>query len=62
MTNYNVDASESRSNPHRAESNIWYYAETSTWQRGYISEVYIAPQYRGGLGLSPCFGSSTPFG
>jgi transcriptional regulator with XRE-family HTH domain len=62
LTNYNVDAPESRKNPNRSESNLWYYAETATGERGYISEVYLAPQFRGGSGLSACTRSAAPRG
>lgn len=54
MFNYNLDSSESRNNPHRASSSLWYMAKLPDGRAGYISEVYIAPEDRGGKGLPEC--------
>jgi hypothetical protein len=54
MFNYNLDSSESKQNPHRASSTVWYRAALQDGRTGYISEVYIAPADRGGKGLPAC--------
>lgn len=54
MFNYNLDSSESKTNPHRARSTLWYKAVFPDGRSGYISEVYIAPSDRGGVGLPIC--------
>jgi hypothetical protein len=54
MYNYNLDSSQSKSNPHRAESTLWYKVVLHDGRSGYISEVYIQPADRGGLGLPVC--------
>lgn len=54
MFNYNLDSSESKQNPNRADSVLWYRAVLPDGQSGYISEVYIAPADRGGKGLAVC--------
>jgi hypothetical protein len=54
MWNYNLDSSEVQTNPNRAGSKLWYHVVLPNGAGGYISEVYIAPAYRGGLGLPKC--------
>jgi hypothetical protein len=54
MFNYNLDSSESKQNPNRADSKLWYRAVFPDGRSGYISEVYIAPADRGGKGLPQC--------
>lgn len=54
MFNYNVDLPESAQNPHHVKSALWYVVEWPSGVKGYISEVYLEAQYRGGLGLPPC--------
>ncbi len=54
MFNYNLDSSESKQNPHRAASALWYRAVFPDGRAGYISEVYIMPEDRGGKGLPQC--------
>ncbi len=51
MFNYNLDSSESKSNPHRAGSTIWYRVALHDGRSGYISEVYVAPEDRDGKTL-----------
>jgi hypothetical protein len=54
MFNYNLDSSESKQNPHRAGSLLWYRTVLHDGRTGYISEVYVAPADRGGRGLPAC--------
>jgi hypothetical protein len=54
MFNYNLDASESTTNPNRVASRLWYRAVFPNGRAGYISEVYIQHADRGGLGLPTC--------
>jgi hypothetical protein len=54
MFNYNLDSSESKNNPHRATSTLWYRAVLPDGRAGYVSEVYIAATDRGGKGLPTC--------
>ncbi|GAA3821763.1 cutinase family protein [Nocardioides panacisoli] len=42
------------SNPGLYTSTRWYGVQWNGATRGYISEVWIAPQHRGGLGLPTC--------
>ncbi len=60
MTNYNLDAPESKINPHRYASSLWYKGSISGSDKtGFLSEVYIAAEYRGGLGLPVCAAEPT---
>ncbi|MBM2621039.1 helix-turn-helix domain-containing protein [Actinoplanes sp. LDG1-06] len=52
MHNYNV--AEGTANPHSARSTIWYRARTADGRAGFVSEVYLAPRFRGGLDLPRC--------
>ena len=54
MTNYNLDSSESKDNPNRTDSSLWYRLILPDGRTGFLSEVYVAPQSRGGLGLPTC--------
>ncbi len=54
LTNANLDSPGIKENPHVAASALWYGVKWSDGRRGYINEVYIAPNYRGGLGLPKC--------
>lgn len=54
MFNYNLDSLESKANPNRADSALWYKVVLPDRRSGYISEVYITPNDRGGLGLPAC--------
>jgi hypothetical protein len=54
MFNYNLDSSESKQNPNRADSTLWYRTVFPDGRSGYISEVYVAPADRGGKGLAVC--------
>lgn len=41
-------------NPNVAASALWYRVQGAGGRRGYLSEDYVTPVYRGGLGLSEC--------
>ncbi|SDG16145.1 helix-turn-helix domain-containing protein [Pseudonocardia oroxyli] len=53
MWNYNLD-SPAADNPNRARSSLWYRLTWPDWRAGYLSEVYLDPASRGGLGLPAC--------
>ncbi|CRK57718.1 hypothetical protein [Alloactinosynnema sp. L-07] len=53
LVNYNLD-STATDNPHRASSARWCRIKLPDLRDGYLSEVYTAPSYRGGLGLPIC--------
>jgi hypothetical protein len=54
MTNEDAASPGIGRNPHAATSARWYLAEMPNGTRGYISEVYLTPASRGGLGLPRC--------
>jgi hypothetical protein len=54
MTNFNLDSTEVRSNPHRAESTLWYRLVLPDGRAGSLSEVYVTAASRGGLNLPTC--------
>lgn len=54
MTNANVASPGIKANPNVAGSALWYSVIWRDGRRGYFSEVYVGPTYRGGLGLPPC--------
>lgn len=54
IANYNLDSTEVQRNPHRVRSTLWYRLMLSDGRSGYLSEVYVAPATRGGLGLPTC--------
>ena len=56
MTNEDATSVGIERNPGAYSSDLWYYALWSDGRHGYVSEVYIAPGYRGGLGLKRCVG------
>lgn len=41
-------------NPNVAASALWYGVQWADGRRGYLSEDYVTPMYRGGLGLPEC--------
>lgn len=53
MWNYNLDSPVAH-NPHRVESELWYRVTWPDGRSGYLSEVYLEPGSRGGLGLPAC--------
>ena len=54
LTNADVRSSGVEANPNVAASALWYGVRWPDGRRGYLSEVYVAPMYRGGLQLPPC--------
>jgi hypothetical protein len=56
MTNLNLWSLSARSNPHRASSDLWYLVIVDGGLTGYVSEVYLTPGSRNGLGLRSCRG------
>lgn len=54
MTNANVTSRDIKENPNVAASALWYRAIWPDGRQGYVSEVYLAPSYRGGLDLPQC--------
>jgi len=54
MTNENLHSAGITRNKGGVISSLWYRVEMPGGTTGYLSEVYVAPAYRGGLGLSTC--------
>jgi hypothetical protein len=54
MVNYEADSVLSQDNPHRVHSTLWYRARFPDGRAGFLSEVYVDPASRGGLGLPDC--------
>ena len=54
MTNGQDRSEADDQNPKLWTSRLWYKARTANGKEGYISEVYIRPEDRGGLGLLRC--------
>ena len=54
LTNADVQSTGIKSNPNVAASSLWYGIRWPDGRLGYLSEVYVAPMYRGGLQLPPC--------
>jgi hypothetical protein len=54
LTNADTSSPGIKTNPNASASALWYEIIWPDERRGYISEVYLAPAYRGGLALPPC--------
>jgi len=54
MTNENLASAGIAHNKGGIISSLWYKCILPNGATGYLSEVYVAPAYRGGLGLSTC--------
>jgi hypothetical protein len=54
MTNRDTTSPGIEQNPHGVTSKLWYWGVWPDGRAGYLSEVYVEPQYRGGLGLPRC--------
>ena len=54
ITNADLTSTSIGQNPNAAVSELWLGARAPDGRVGYISEVYLAPAYRGGLGLPLC--------
>ncbi|MGW5055678.1 hypothetical protein [Actinokineospora sp. NPDC004072] len=53
-TNADINSPGIKQNANLVASPLWYGIELPDGTRGYISEVYIAADYRGGLELPGC--------
>ncbi|CRK59212.1 hypothetical protein [Alloactinosynnema sp. L-07] len=56
MSNADLSSEGIDRNPHKHSSSRWYRALLPGDRSGYLAEVYVAPEYRGGLGLAECRG------
>ena len=54
LTNADVRSAGVEDNPNAAASTLWYRVRWSDGRTGYLSEVYVAAEYRGGLDLPAC--------
>ena len=54
MTNENLHSAGITRNKGGVISSLWYRVEMPNGTTGYLSEVYVARAYRGGLGLPTC--------
>ena len=45
---------ESTQNPRRANSTLWYRVTLPDGRTGYLREIYVVPEDRGGKGLPAC--------
>ncbi|MFL6149478.1 MAG: hypothetical protein ACJ72I_18625 [Pseudonocardiaceae bacterium] len=54
ITNGSIASHADDHNPHLATSRLWYGVRLSNGKLVYLSEVWVAPQYRGGMGLPKC--------
>lgn len=54
MTNEDLASAGVARNPEGVVSSLWYRCTFANGVVGYLSEVDVAPAYRGGLGLPPC--------
>ncbi|MDX3639703.1 helix-turn-helix domain-containing protein [Streptomyces sp. MB09-02B] len=54
LTNQDASSAGIERNTHGVTSNRWYRADWPDGRSGYLSEVYVAADDRGGLGLRPC--------
>jgi hypothetical protein len=54
MTNENLSSAGITKNKGGVISSLWYRCVLPNGVAGYLSEVYVAPAYRGGLGLPVC--------
>jgi hypothetical protein len=54
LTNMDFRSPRARRNPERVSSDLWYGVELSDRSLGFISEVYLTPASRNGLGLRQC--------
>ncbi|NED35600.1 helix-turn-helix transcriptional regulator [Streptomyces sp. SID8499] len=54
LTNEDLTSSGIARNPHGATSDLWFYGKWSDGRGGYVAQVYVAPAFRGTLGLREC--------
>ena len=62
MANFNRTEAASRDNPDRADSSLWYRVSFPDGRSGYLSEVYVIDDDRGGMDLPTCGPASTEAG
>ena len=62
MANFNRAEAASRDNPDRADSSLWYRVSFPDGRSGYLSEVYVIDDDRGGMDLPTCGPASTEAG
>lgn len=53
-TNADLDSPGIDRNPGAVTSTLWYFVRMPTGATGYLTEAYVIPQHRGGLGLPRC--------
>ncbi|OLZ51151.1 hypothetical protein BS329_18090 [Amycolatopsis coloradensis] len=56
MHNFDLTQSGARQNPDAVESDIWYRTAMPDGRTGWLSEIYVEPANRGGMGLPVCDG------
>jgi transcriptional regulator with XRE-family HTH domain len=54
LTNEDMTSSGIERNPHGVTSDLWFYGKWNDGRGGYVSQVYVAPKFRGTLGLRKC--------
>ncbi|MFB6393593.1 hypothetical protein [Polymorphospora lycopeni] len=54
MTNSDLTSEGIDHNPAGVTSDLWYKVVLHDGRAGWLSEVYIAPEHRGGMGLPRC--------
>jgi hypothetical protein len=54
MTNADLTSEGISGNPNVATSELWYRAHEAGGPSGLISEIYVVPEQRGGMGLPSC--------
>lgn len=54
MTNENLSDSRDDNNPYKWSSTLWYMGVWPDGREGWISEIYIVAENRGGMGLPSC--------
>jgi hypothetical protein len=60
MVNYDLRDTTVQRNPNKIASTLWYWAVLPDGRAGYISEIYLEPQFRGGLNLPKCSDNPAP--
>jgi len=56
LTNKDVTSEGVEANTGGATSDLWYAAKWKDGRTGYLSEIYVTPEGRGGVGLARCSG------
>jgi hypothetical protein len=58
FTNADLNSEGISSNPGAATSTLWYFVEMPDGEQGYLPEVYVVVEQRGGMGLPACTASA----